>query len=113
VHGTVTTILVEYRDRFCRFGAEYAEAALDAQGSRLVIVDPSEVDDILVLDVTQVAHLALRLPPRQTLGCQPSQACGRGGLRGGDCMIVQMPTKVQAARVAELTGGTSLHLSAL
>jgi putative resolvase len=31
---TVTTILVEHRDRFCRFGAEYVEAALAAQDRR-------------------------------------------------------------------------------
>jgi putative resolvase len=44
----VDTILVEHRDRFCRFGAKYVEAALKAQGRRLVVVDPSEVDDDLV-----------------------------------------------------------------
>jgi len=41
---SVDTILVERRDRFCRFGAEYVEAALEAQGRRLVVVDPSELD---------------------------------------------------------------------
>ncbi len=45
---TVSTILVEHRDRFCRFGAEYVEAALHAQGRALVVVDPSEIDDDLV-----------------------------------------------------------------
>jgi predicted site-specific integrase-resolvase len=44
---TVTTIVVEHRDRFARFGAEYVEAALAAHGRRLVVVDPSEVDDDL------------------------------------------------------------------
>src|SRR5258705_6092415 len=37
-----TTIVVEHRDRFARFGAEYLEAALAAlglQGRRLVVVD--------------------------------------------------------------------------
>jgi len=43
----VTTIVVEHRDRFARFGAEDVEAALAAQGRRLVVVDPSEVDDDL------------------------------------------------------------------
>jgi len=50
----VTTILVEHRDRFARFGAEYVEAALEATGRRLVVVDPSEVDDDLVHDVTEI-----------------------------------------------------------
>src|SRR5262249_26948813 len=49
---TVTTVVVEHRDRFARFGAEYVEAALTAGGRRLLVVDPAEVDDDLVRDVT-------------------------------------------------------------
>jgi predicted site-specific integrase-resolvase len=52
--GSVTTIVVEHRDRFARFGAEYVEAALSAQGRKLLVVDPSEVDDDLVRDVTEI-----------------------------------------------------------
>lgn len=33
----VTRIVVEHRDRFCRFGSEYVEAALAAQGRELVV----------------------------------------------------------------------------
>ena len=51
---SVTTIVVEHRDRFARFGAEYAEAALAASGRRLLVVDPGEVDDDLVRDVTEI-----------------------------------------------------------
>ena len=47
----VTTIVVEHRDRFARFGVE---AALAAQGRRLLVGDPAEVDDDLVLDVTEI-----------------------------------------------------------
>jgi predicted site-specific integrase-resolvase len=50
----VTTIVVEHRDRFARFGAEYVEAALSAQGRRLLVVDPAEVDDDLVRDITEI-----------------------------------------------------------
>lgn len=50
----VSTIVVEHRDRFARFGAEYVEAALAAQGRRLLVVDPAEVDDDLVRDVTEI-----------------------------------------------------------
>jgi predicted site-specific integrase-resolvase len=50
----VSTIVVEHRDRFARFGAEYVEAALAAQGRRLLVVDPAEVDDDLVPDVTEI-----------------------------------------------------------
>ncbi len=52
--NSATTIGVEHRDRFARFGAEYVEAALAAQGRRLLVVDPSEVDDDLVRDVTEI-----------------------------------------------------------
>ena len=51
---TVAVIVVEHRGRFARFGAEYVEAALSAQGRRLLAVDPSEVDDDLVRDVTEI-----------------------------------------------------------
>ncbi|MEU4678430.1 IS607 family transposase [Micromonospora sp. NPDC023737] len=50
----VTTIVVEHRDRFARFGAEYVEAALAGQGRRLLVVDPAELDDDLVRDVTEI-----------------------------------------------------------
>lgn len=50
----VTTIMVEHRDRFARFGAEYVEAALAASGRRLLMVDPAEVDGDLVRDVTEI-----------------------------------------------------------
>ena len=50
----VSVIVVEHRDRFCRFGFEYIEAALAAQGRRLVVVDDAEVDDDLVRDMTEL-----------------------------------------------------------
>ena len=51
---SVSRIVVEHRDRFCRFGSEYVEAALAAQGRELVVVDSAEVDDDLVRDMTEV-----------------------------------------------------------
>jgi predicted site-specific integrase-resolvase len=51
---SVAVIAVEHRDRFARFGAEYVEAALSAQGRRLAVADPSEVDDDLVRDVAEI-----------------------------------------------------------
>jgi predicted site-specific integrase-resolvase len=50
----VGRIVVEHRDRFCRFGSEYVEAAFAAQGRWLVVVDSSEVDDDLVRDITEI-----------------------------------------------------------
>jgi len=51
---SVTTFVVEHRDRFARFGAEYVEAALAASGRRLLVAGPAEVDDDLVRDVTEI-----------------------------------------------------------
>ena len=62
----VSVIVVEHRDRFARFGAEYVEAALAAHGRRLLVVDPSEVDDDLVRDVTEIlTSLCARLYGRR------------------------------------------------
>jgi putative resolvase len=44
--------VVERRDRLARFGVEHLEAALAAQGRRLVVVDPGETTDDLVRDMT-------------------------------------------------------------
>jgi predicted site-specific integrase-resolvase len=51
---TVSRIVVEHRDRFCRFGSQYVEAALAAQGRELIVVDAAEVDDDLVRDMTEI-----------------------------------------------------------
>lgn len=47
-------IVVEHRDRFSRFGSEYIGAALEADGRELVVMDPAEVDDDLVRDMTEL-----------------------------------------------------------
>jgi predicted site-specific integrase-resolvase len=52
--SSIDRIVVEHRDRFCRFGSEYVEAALAAQGRELVVVDSAEVDDDLVRDMTEI-----------------------------------------------------------
>jgi putative resolvase len=39
---SISTIVVEHRDRLARFGGEYLEAALRAQGRRVVVTDPGE-----------------------------------------------------------------------
>ncbi|MCK9928644.1 IS607 family transposase [Frankia sp. Mgl5] len=62
----VSTIVVEHRDRFACFGAEYVEAALAASGRRLLVVDPAEIDDDLVRDVTEIlTSLCARLYGRR------------------------------------------------
>jgi putative resolvase len=71
----VTTIVVEHRDRFARFGAEYVEAALAAQGRRLLVVDPAEVDDDLVRDVTEIlTSLCARLYGHRAAANRASRA---------------------------------------
>ena len=40
-----TVIIVEHRDRLMRFGSEYVESALAAQGRKLVVIDPSELNN--------------------------------------------------------------------
>jgi predicted site-specific integrase-resolvase len=79
----VSTIVVEHRDRFARFGAEYIEAALAVQGRRLLVVDPAEGGDDLVRDVTEIlTSLCAR-----RYGCHPAVnprlPRGRGCHRGG------------------------------
>jgi putative resolvase len=51
---TVAVIVVEHRDRLARYGVEQLEAALSAQGRRLVVVDPGETGDDLVRDMVEV-----------------------------------------------------------
>jgi predicted site-specific integrase-resolvase len=53
----VSTIVVERRDRFAQFGAEFVEAALAAQGRQLLVVDSAEAEDDLVGDVTEILTL--------------------------------------------------------
>ncbi|ABD11335.1 site-specific integrase-resolvase-like [Frankia casuarinae] len=74
LRGTqVATIVVEYRDRFGRFGVEYVDADLAASGRRLLVVDPAGVDedpagvdDDLVGDVTEIlTSLCFRLYGRE------------------------------------------------
>lgn len=51
---TVTTIVVEHRDRLARFGVEHLEAALAASGRRIIVLDDSEVNDDLAADMVDV-----------------------------------------------------------
>ena len=80
---SVTVIAVEHRDRFARFGAEYVEAALAAQGRRLMVTDPSEVDDDLVRDVTEIlTSLCARLYGRRAAANRAQRAIAALGQDG-------------------------------
>lgn len=54
LNSNVKIIIVEHTDRLMRFGAEYVEAALAAQGRKLVVVDAGEIKDDLVQDMIEV-----------------------------------------------------------
>lgn len=63
---SVTAIAAERRDRFARFGTGYVEAALAAQGRRLLAVGSSGTDDGLARDVTEIlTSLCARLHGRR------------------------------------------------
>lgn len=50
----VGTIIVEHRDRLARFGVEYIEAALHAQGRSLIVVNNGEQNIDLAQDFIDV-----------------------------------------------------------
>ncbi len=47
-------ILVEHRDRLTRFGFEYIEAALAAQGRKILVADTTELNDDVVQDLHDI-----------------------------------------------------------
>jgi putative resolvase len=49
-----TVIVVEDRGRLARFGVEHLEAALAAQGRKIVVADRGETTDDLVRDMIEV-----------------------------------------------------------
>ena len=53
-NSEVKIIIVEHKDRLVRFGIDYLESALAAQGRKLIVVDPGELRDDLVQDMIEV-----------------------------------------------------------
>jgi putative resolvase len=47
-------VVMEHRDRLAGFGVEHLQAALSAQGRRIVVADPGETTDDLVRDMIEV-----------------------------------------------------------
>lgn len=52
--SNVTTIVVEHRDRLARFGVEYIESALEAQGRSIVVINNGEEKLDIVQDFIDV-----------------------------------------------------------
>ena len=64
---TVGTIVVEHRERLCRLGFEYVEAALAERGALILVMEEGELEDDLVRDVTEVTtSLCARLYGRRS-----------------------------------------------
>ncbi|WP_414826562.1 IS607 family transposase [[Mycobacterium] zoologicum] len=51
---SASVVVVEHRDRLARFGVAYLEAALSAQGRRIIVADQGETVDDLVRDMIEV-----------------------------------------------------------
>lgn len=72
---TVTTIIVEHRDRLARMNVGLVESALEASGRRLIVVDDTERDDDLLQDMTEVLALfCARLYDRKSAKRRAQQA---------------------------------------
>lgn len=72
---TVTTIIVEHRDRLACMNVGLVESALKAQGRRILVVDETELDDDLAQDITEVLTLfCARLYDRKSTKRRTQQA---------------------------------------
>ena len=77
---TVGTVVVEHRDRLCRFGFEYVEAALAGRGARILVMEDGELEDDLVRDVTEVmTSLCARLYGRRSARRRAERALAAAG----------------------------------
>ncbi len=70
-----TVIVVEHRERLVRFGFDYIEAALQAQGRRLIVMDEAELADDVVRDLHEViVSMCARLYGRRSAKRRAEQA---------------------------------------
>jgi len=53
-NDSITTIVVEHRDRLTRFGFEYLEASLQATNRKILVINNTECKDDLVADMIDV-----------------------------------------------------------
>jgi putative resolvase len=71
----VRTVVAGHRDRLGRVNTELAGAALSASGRRLVVLDPAELADDLVRDMTGVlASFCARLHGRRSARSRAEKA---------------------------------------
>ncbi len=50
----VKVVVVEHRERLMRFGFEYVESALAAQGRKIIVIEPDEMTDDIERDLHEV-----------------------------------------------------------
>ena len=68
-------IVVEHRDRFCRFGSQYVRVALAALGRELVVVGAAEIDDDFVRYMTEIlTSMCARLYGKRAGGNRATRA---------------------------------------
>jgi putative resolvase len=84
---SAAVIVVEHRDRLARFGVEHLDAALAAQGRRVLVAGPGERADDLVRDMIEV------------LTSMCARLYGRRGARNRALGAVTAVTAVTAAGV--------------
>ena len=88
---TVGMIIVEHRERLCRFGFEYVEAALAGRGARILVMDEGELEDDLVRDATEVmTSLCARL-----YGKRSARRRGGTGRVGSTGRLMRQPATSQ------------------
>ena len=72
---TAQTIVVEHRDRLMRFGFEYIEAVLAAQGRKVVVMEEEETADDIVRDLHEViVSMCARLYGKRTAANRAKKA---------------------------------------
>lgn len=72
---SVTTIVVEHRDRLVRFGFEMIEATMLSRGGKLLVVDETELTDDLVRDMTDLlTSLCARLYGKRSAKARAQRA---------------------------------------
>jgi putative resolvase len=73
--SSVTRIVVEHRDRLARFGVEYIEAVLQAQGRSLIVAESGEQKLDLVQDfIDVVTSMCARIYGRRAAGNRAKRA---------------------------------------
>jgi len=89
----VRTVVVEHRDRLGRMNVELVEAALSASGRSLVVLDPAEVDDDLVRDMTGVlTSFCARLYGRRSARNRAEKALRCAARDVGPMALVKEPS---------------------